>query len=505
MKRWGIRHKLFAILMVAMVLNVLILVVLGDNLFERLYLHNKAGELRSAARMLEKAYYADDDTLYDVIENVENRNSVIAVFLLDEDKKLEMEYFTRQRQWEKDQAEMPERAGRHAPFASLPPAKVEERLIEDLSALGAEAVVREMGGDGGRISLMKRMEGNRFLYIETPREYIRSTADLAVRYTAYLSAGILLLAAAVLYVVAGRATRPIRRIQDVADKISHMDFSEACPTSSHDELGALGESINHMSRELQSNIEQLIAANEVLQSDLERQQKADRMRRQFVANVSHDFKTPLTLIVSYAEALSDVRDSEEAEQYRTVITEEGNRLSQMVASLLELSQLESGTLRVKSSIFCIGEVLDSVYAAYRLPAEKKGLRTVRENGEEYIVRADYQKICQAASNLYDNAVKYASADGTVRIAAEEETVEGEKKCVVSVYNTAPLIPQEEMENLFISFYRGDRSRHRSGKSYGLGLAIVKAIMEMHGERYGCENVEDGVRFWFTLTLADIEE
>lgn len=255
-----------------------------------------------------------------------------------------------------------------------------------------------------------------------------------------------------------------------------------------------------MSSELQNSISKLVQANQVLQNDLVRQQQTDQMRKQFIANVSHDFKTPLTLMISYAEALAGQELTAGGREYCDIIVSEGNKLSQMVGKLLGLSKLESGIDRVEKSIFCLNEVIDQVIKNQGILTEKHGLTVTRLVGDEFIVCADFAKIEQVVTNLFENAVKYSPEGGRITITTERDA----DKCRVSVENTGDPIAQEDLDCLFDSFYRADKSRS-TGQSYGLGLAIVKVIMEAHRQAYGVENTDTGVRFWFELELARIQD
>lgn len=512
--KWSIRRKLFLVLLITLAVNMVVLLVMGSTLFERFYVYNKISELKNSARQLKKQFGSGEDmeAFFAEINKVENRNSIVALLVFSDDGEIGTRYYTRDRfRAQRKEKEDPDPVGSlpepgqkngwpHFPDPSPP--RPDQALLDALPALGDGMAVSEGEGfRGTHLSLITELDGNTYLYIETPKEYIRSTATLAVRYTTYLSGLILLVSAVGLYLLAGRITKPIRSIQNVADKISRLDFSESCPKAGDDELGALSESINNMARELQANIEKLMQANEVLQSDLLRQQKADRMRRQFVANVSHDFKTPLTLIISYAEALPDAQDAQERREYCETILDEGNKLARMVGQLLRLSQLESGMNQIEPSIFCINELIEQAISKHRILSDKKGLRISHDWEDEFIVLADYHKIEQAITNIYENAVKYAPRDGEIRVRAA--ACGG--KCEVSVYNSGERIPEEVKENLFISFYRADQSRRRDGQSYGLGLAIVKAILEIHRQPFGCENMPGGVRFWFHLDIAELPD
>ena len=558
--KWGIRKKLFVFLLIILGLNVAILLSMGSTLFRAFYLHNKTEELKTSAKRIQNAYTEDPENLFEVVNSVENRNSIVFLLRLDEEGKLQIQYLTRnhypygevddggttpelpdtqgeagQNDPEPERTEYQNRsetgkeengaqqeaAGENGPsltedllsnlgeaipfsfgrrdFLGMPPPVPDKELVAKIPFGEDEMYINDRPAD--HISLITRLDDTFYLYLETPKEYIKSTADLAVKYTAYLSIGILLAGVVLLYFLAGRFTRPIREIQAVADKISSMDFSESCQIHSNDELGALSESINNMAHELEANIDKLIEANNVLQMDLERQQQTDRMRRQFIANVSHDFKTPLTLIISYAEAILDSKDTREQRDFCKVILDEGNKLSSMVASLLRLSQLESGMQKLEPSIFCLDEILDTVVKSHRILSDQRHLKVEQLYGGECVVEADYPKIEQVVANLYENAVKYAPEGGEIRIRTDRQ----DGKWRISVENEGEKIPLEEIENLFISFYRADKSRHRDAQSYGLGLAVVKAIVELHGEKCGCENLDDGVRFWFTLSEVRLDE
>ena len=205
-------------------------------------------------------------------------------------------------------------------------------------------------------------------------------------------------------------------------------------------------------------------------------------------------------MVSYAEALLEQEPAGQRQEYCAIIINEGNRLSRMVGRLLCLSKLESGIDRVEESVFCLSEVVDQELKRQRILLERQGLTVQRELDDALIVQADYQKIELVVQNLVENAVKYTPAGGQLRVRSFAQGV----RCPVEVENTGRPIAQEDLGSLFDSFYRADKARTAS-EGYGLGLAVVRAVLEAHGQDYGAENLPDGVRFWFTLELAQLEE
>lgn len=547
MRDLSIRKKLFAAILVILLINFLLLILLGSTLFQSFYERSKINELQKSADDLSRLYTENSqqswDALYSQIFTAENRNSTVMIFQLGEEAAgLEVVYHSRMRTAELvtdsitltpavpteesakedkcngDEGKGDETAqtipgGKYVKMVRLntfpPPdatALFDVEVIKSLPTGGGQIILQdeqENHGDrergGGRITLMSQLDDNLYLMMETPKEYIKSTADLAVLYSAVISIAILFAGALAIYYLSGRFTKPIREIDAVAKQIALMDFSRSCTVHSKDEIGTLAASVNHMSAELSGNMDKLITANAVLTEDLARQQETDRIRRQFISDVSHDFKTPLTLIVSYAEALRDMQQQEQSQDFCDIIADEGNRLSLMVGRLLKLSRLESGMETVEESVFCLSEILDDAIRCQRLPAEKKRLRLLRDYCGETVVRADYQKIEQVVLNLLENAVKYTPEGMEIEVSV---LTEGEQ-CRVVVANEGSHIDESELESIFISFYRADKSRERACQSYGLGLAIVKTIMELHRLPFGAENTDSGVRFWFQLPVVPL--
>lgn len=505
---WGIRRKLFSIILLILVIQALVLLCAGSTLFEIFYTANKTAEMTKHAENIRDAYAVGSETFYDEIDTAEYENVVVALYTFDEAGVPQSIYHTRGNHDRED----PWRKR-----LDLPPAPrenaVSNEMIERMRRADASFDVRveipqpketNQGGKfslpDGAITLVTKLDDNLYLNIFTSRGYIRSTADLAVKYTAQISLAILLLGSVAIYFVVRRVTRPISRIQEVADQIARLDFTNVCDVSGGDEIALLGQSINAMSQRLEGAITKLVSANEVLKSDLERQQNTERIRRQFIADVSHDFKTPLTLIVTYAEALSESKD-EQAQEYCDIIISEGNRLSAMVGKLLELSRLENGADPVESSMFCLSEILDEAVTHHRLLTEKKSLTVTCTQEEAFIVQADYHKIVRVVINLFENAVKYTPEGGQIALRALREGT----LCRLEIENDCEAPAPSEMEHLFDSFYRADKSRSSAQGSFGIGLATVRAIMEAHHMQYGAQLTQSGICFWIMLETACFEE
>jgi signal transduction histidine kinase len=344
------------------------------------------------------------------------------------------------------------------------------------------------------ILLYSQIKEGVYLFLETPREFIKQTADLAVRFTLYASLLTLLIALVLIAFISKKITKPILNMENVANKIANLDFNDHCRVESNDELGQLGTSINRMAETLQENIQRLTVMNAMLREDLAREEQTNKIRREFIANVSHDFKTPLSLITAYSESIRDQeQDREELNRQCDIILSESNKMDGLVNQLLKLSQLESKMITLQESMFDLTGSVEEMIYKYQILLKGKHLNLLFINREERIAFGDYAKIGQVLGNLIENAIKYTLEDGTIKI-----WITKEDKYIIHIYNESKEVSDIDPSQLFISFYKRDQSRSLEDKSYGLGLAIVKAIVELHGNQCGAYKEENGIVFWFEV-------
>ena len=236
--------------------------------------------------------------------------------------------------------------------------------------------------------------------------------------------------------------------------------------------------------------------NEKLQHDLEEKERQNKIQREFVANVSHELKTPITVIKGYAEGLAEgmCRDDESRSYYAGVIVDETERMHQIVNQLLMLSRIESGQDEPEKNDFNICEMIRDIAAEMKLLAEKKKVTLNVICPDELIVNADEFKIESVITNYLSNAIHHVNEAGQIEIKAEAE----DKDVRVSVFNTGTPIPEEEQEHIWEKFYKVDKAHSRTYGGSGIGLSIVKAVMEAHDMPYGVLNHTDGVEFWIKL-------
>jgi Signal transduction histidine kinase len=318
-------------------------------------------------------------------------------------------------------------------------------------------------------------------------------------YSGYLF-GIVAIAAIALSIVFSRLiTKPVLEIRDTAARMIKMDFTQKCDYKAKDELGDLADSLNGLAEKLKDTIGQLQETNGKLQNDLDAQLEIDRMRKNFIASVTHEFKTPLTLIRGYLEMMEDHRlPADELKSAETIMIEETDKLDKLVLDLLDLSRLESDTHELNQENFDSTELLKQIAEKCSVVIREKNINLcLKCGGNPAAVYADRRGIEQVITNFLSNAIKNTPAQGTIILKSENE-----KDLVrISVFNEGPHIEETDLGRIWDQFYRTDQSRTRKTGGTGLGLSICREILEKHGSLYGAENVEGGVRFFFTLKIS----
>lgn len=291
---------------------------------------------------------------------------------------------------------------------------------------------------------------------------------------------IFLLAFVILFSFSLLIYRPIRKITSVADAYIDGDFSQKMNIHTHDELGHLADIFDYMANELNT-----------LEDD----------QRKFVSNVSHDFRSPLTSIKGYIEAILDgTIPYEMQDKYLNIILFETERLNKLTSSLLELNKFGSHgktILYIKS--FDINYIIRMTALAFEgICSEKHISIELILSGQNLFVTADMAKIQQVIYNLTDNAIKFSHPDSSITI----ETTEKNDKVFVSVKDAGIGIPNDSLKKIWERFYKTDVSRGKDKRGTGLGLSIVKEIIQAHDENINVISTEGvGTEFIFTLSLS----
>ena len=270
-----------------------------------------------------------------------------------------------------------------------------------------------------------------------------------------------------IYAMTYKLTKPLKMMSEASRAMAKGDFSKRIPVMSDDEIGELSVSFNMMTNSL---------------SQLE------GMRKSFVANVSHELKTPMTTIGGFIDGILDgTIEPEKQRYYLEIVSTEIKRLSRLVQSMLSMSKLESGEFALKPELFNFSELLFSVVISQEQRIEKQNLEIIGLDTMESIsVKADKDLIHQVIYNLVDNAVKFTDTGGKIKFSLEKEG----KNLIFSITNTGKGIPEKDLPYIFERFYKVDKSRSAAKNSTGLGLYIVKTIITAHSGKISVMSKEN---------------
>lgn len=339
--------------------------------------------------------------------------------------------------------------------------------------------------------------GNSFL-IRSPLESIKESASISNRFLLYIGCTTVVLCLVFVWYFSKRLTDPILELAVLSDKMANLDFNAKYTSGGSNEIGELGENFNRMSEKLERTISELKSANNSLLKDIERKEKLEQMRTEFMGNVSHELKTPIALIQGYAEGLKEgVNDDPESREfYCDVIIDEAAKMNQMVKNLLTLNQLEFGDEDIEFERFNVTAVVSGILQSMELIAQQKEVNVIFRQEEPVYVWADEFKVEQVIRNYISNAFNHVGGEKVIEV----KIVIDQTKARVTVFNTGKPIPEEDIEHIWDKFYKVDKAHTREYGGNGIGLSIVKAIMESFHQGYGVNNYDNGVEFWMELDI-----
>ena len=336
-----------------------------------------------------------------------------------------------------------------------------------------------------------------------PLSSVWESVDLSNRFLLIVGSIVMVLGSLIIYLVIRKITLPIMDLAKLSEEMTNLNFDMKYTGQQQDEIGILGRNMNEMSDRLKETITELKEANDQLQKDINEKIQIDEMRKEFIANVSHELKTPIALIQGYAEGLTEgmCEDEESRNYYCGVIMDEAVKMNRMVKQLLNLTALEFGNDTPVMETFNLTDMIRGIITSSSILIQQKEAQVIFEHQDPLPVVADEFKIEEVITNYLTNALNHANGEKKIEIRAEEL----ETQVKVTVFNTGDPIPEEDIPKLWTKFYKVDKARTRAYGGSGIGLSIVKAIMESHHQEYGARNVEGGVEFWFTLEKGKEEQ
>jgi len=314
------------------------------------------------------------------------------------------------------------------------------------------------------------------LYIFTPLYPVASTVSILRTQLFYIMIISLVFAFAISFYLSRRITKPLREITSSARKFAEGNYDVSFTSGKYTEINDLANTLTYAASRLD---------------------KTETMQKDLMANVSHDLRTPLTMIKSYAEMVRDLSgdNPDKREAHLNVIIEESDRLNLLVGDILMLSRAQSGFLPLSKSTFNVKNTLSNLLQSYDLYCEREGYNITLICDENLAVTADQEKIKQVISNLLNNALKYCGLDKHVIISAKQVS----DKVRFEVIDHGIGIPESEIQKIWERYQKAGANHVRSTTGTGLGLSIVKEILILHNARFGVKSKPgEGSTFWFEL-------
>lgn len=351
--------------------------------------------------------------------------------------------------------------------------------------------------------LVGLLDNGYLIILRSPVSRVQTTMQVLNGIFVYIAAGVIVFGSVFILILSNVFSEPMKRLSRAAKRIANLDFEEEIPVTSHDEIGELSHYMNEMSHQLENTISELKSANIQLEKDIAEKEEIDEMRREFLSHVSHELKTPIALIQGYAEGLKDNinDDPESMEFYTDVIIDEAGKMNMLVKKLLALNEIEFGNTPLKVERFELTGFIREILSASKILSDDVNAQIEFDEKIPTYVWADEYMIEGVVTNYVTNAIHYVKPGGKIRIWYEPHDTDVR----VNVYNEGDCISDEDINKLFIKFYKADKARTREYGGNGIGLSIVAATMNAHGKKYGVYNVDDGVVFYFDLDanmLAD---
>lgn len=302
---------------------------------------------------------------------------------------------------------------------------------------------------------------------------------------------VLLIAVLASIVYSHYVTRPVLCISDVSKKMAELDFSWRCNENRTDELGTLAHSLNEMSQRLSASMADLKSANEKLKADIERERALEQAQLDFFSAVSHELKTPITIIKGQTESMIlNIGDYQDRSKYLKRSLEIINTMESMVQEILTVSRIKSSKVGLKKETIPFSDMLKQEYALFEDLIVQKGIDWEEKITPNLCIVGDKALLQKAINNLFSNAITYSPEGSSIYLTAFAE----ERSVHFLLENTGIHIPDSEFPKLFDAFYRVEHSRNKRTGGSGLGLYIVKTILEQHQAEYRIENTNRGVLF-----------
>lgn len=325
-----------------------------------------------------------------------------------------------------------------------------------------------------------KLENEKFAFVEVRLEPVSASVEILKEQLLIVSVFVCFLSVIIGIFISRKISKPIEKINEEAKKLVKGEYElELDDKSTVTEIRELNETLKYTSTELS---------------------KTESLRREFMSNVSHDLKTPLTMIKAYAEMVRDLtyKDKKKREANLNVIIEESDRLNLLVNDILDLSKYQAKTIKLEYSEFDLNELIIEIINRYAIYKDRDNFKINYKQKKKTLVYADRKRISQVIYNLLNNAINYCGEDKKIDV----KLIELDNTYKVEITNSGEGIKEEDLQLIWDKYYKIDKTYSRVQVGTGIGLSIVKNILELHSVKYGVKSEEGGnTTFYFELNKS----
>ncbi len=320
---------------------------------------------------------------------------------------------------------------------------------------------------------------------------INESARTIKNFFVYVFIGGFIVVVILAFLISHTVTKPIKRLTRSSKELAQLNFDTQIDRTQKDEIGELAESLSTLSLNLKAALKELNEKNRLLEEDVLKSQKLENQRKDFIRDISHELKTPITLIQGYTEGLIDGINEENKEEYLSIILDESRNMEKLVKDMIELSYTESEAFNLNKSDVNLSTTLMNCATPF-LDYHNDKLSFDFNIEKQYMIQADLSKLSTAIRNIIKNAITYTDLQEGAEV--NISLFEKNEELIMKISNSPAHIDEEELENIWLQFYKKDKSRQRKDGSSGLGLSIIRNILEKHQLAYSLINETNGVAF-----------
>ncbi|MCY6957432.1 HAMP domain-containing sensor histidine kinase [Clostridium brassicae] len=503
MNRKGITYKLFKITLLTFIFTITLILLVQGLFFKRFYVLTKERFIGKNLDIIQDTYgnyicsnYGSDVLFKYRVDKYEKSNDVYICVLGDNLKNIQFES-----------------PSFHAKFGKYGADDLKNKLKSNLknpsilTPVGYPYISIKITSLGDVkteffviVKSVSAPKGPHYLAVVHPLQPISEVMSISKEYYLIIYAIAIIIIISISFIYSKLISRPLLELNTVASKMSKLNFKTKCKIKSNDdELGALGNSLNFLSENLDTALTSLKLANEKLQQDIDKERELENMRKEFVADASHELKTPISLIKGYSEGIKDgIAKGNKQDNYLDIIIDECDKMNILVNEMLDLSKLEFGKIGLNIETFYLDYLIEKILNKHIDLIEQKNIILEIDILKNLLVFGDEFRIEGVITNFLTNAISYTSENHIIKIT----TYRFSNEIMVEFENEGEHIANEELSRIWEKFYRIEKSRDKKLGGTGLGLAICKNILSLHKSNFGVENTQTGVKFFFTLNISE---